>query len=227
MFLELPESLEVIGYYQGGSLVLWITSIVLLFALAVAFFIKAFKMEDREPKIGLLAYGLFGILYGMMRVMYIIGVYSPSSYDFYITLGYIFSVSSLLPILYVLETQVITATKKAFLIITLFCFVVSLIALISELSRYVATTVLWLLQPSAAFVVIAMYLYIAIKSEGTVRRKATMILIGIFLVMASHLMDTELFISAVPLMPLEIPPILLIMGCVLISYPQLLMRVEK
>lgn len=227
MLFDYPDALIGIGYYQGLSIILWYICSIALFIFAAIFFIKAYRIDVKEPKLGYIAYGIFGLFFGLTRLVYIIGVFSPPMYDFYVTLGYIFTVLALLPVLYILETQVFTATKKVFLIISVVCFIFSLFAFIGAASRYLASTIMWILMPFTASVIMGMYLLIALKSEGKLRTKAVLIFIGILLITIGHMMDSELVIVNLSFIPLEVTPIIYIAGIVIFSYTQLFFEPVK
>ncbi len=226
MIFDLPSSLESIGYYQGVSLVLWIIVLILLFTLSALFMFKAIKVEDHGPRNGNIAFGLFGLFFGLVRVVFFIGVFNPDDYDFYINIGYIFLIISLLFILYVLEFQVVTNTKKIFFISTLVALFFSLISLIGVASRYLALTFIWLLLPFAASSICLLYLYLIYKTDGVVRKKAALILISIILIMTSFMMDSEAIISSYP-NSLEITPTIMIVGILLFIYGQLFIETNE
>jgi CDP-diglyceride synthetase len=226
MILKLPEVLQGLNYYQGISLILWIIVIVLLFLSAVLFFKEALGLEQKQPRSGNLAYGIFSLFFGMTRMVYVIAVYMPNSYDFFINLGYIFLMVALISIIYVIETQVITSTKKIFLLINSIAFIIALFTLIGVASRYFALTMLYILAPISIFVILGMYLYIFIKSKGKVRQKALIILCGFLLVTLAHFMDSEAFIGALPFIPLEITPIIMSAGIVIFTYGHLYISIR-
>ena len=118
MLNERPSSLKGIGYYEGPSLILWIILLIIIWVMAVLFVIRVLKTEDQDPRRGFISFGFFYIFSGLVRIFYFIGWFYPKEYDFYVTLGYIFLICSLLCILYVLEFHVVTQTKKVFFIIT-------------------------------------------------------------------------------------------------------------
>ena len=61
------------------------------------------------------------------------------------------------------------------------------------------------------------YLYIAIKSKGTVQKKVALIFIGILLIYLADWMDSEIFIGSVTIIPLEVPPIIMIAGIIIFN----------
>lgn len=227
MIFEYPPEFKGIGYYQGFSLILWIVGIALLFILGATFFFKIFKLDTKAPKLGFLSYSLFCVFFGLTRLVYILAVYSTNSYDYFVLWGYIFSILSVILYLYVLETQAVTFTHKVFTIIMIVCFSITLIALFGYLTRDLAVIFMWALAPFGVAVIMVLYIYIAVKTTSKVRTKAILILIGISLIFSSHLMDSELFITSFPFVPLYIPPIFLIVGLLIFTYAQLFIKTES
>lgn len=223
MLLELPPVFQNIGYYEGISLVLWIIGICLLFVSSFLFLLKAMKIELKDPKIGFIAYCLFTGVFACARLIFTIGNITPESYDFYTSIGYILSPLSLVPLLYVVETQIVTSTKKIFLIITCIGIIIALISLIFPDSRYFALTMLSIMMPFSSLSIIVLYLYVITKTSGRVRQKAILILLGLALIGISHVMDSEYLVRY---LPLELAPICLISGVIIFTVAQLYIKVK-
>ena len=147
MILDLPDAIQRAGYYQGISLMFWIVATILLFLGALLFLYGITKVELKSTKMGYLANCFFCFFFGLTRLVYIIAVYNPKHYNFYVILGYIFSIISILPWLYVLETYIVPFTKKIFLILTLVAFSIVLICLLGLANRNLATFWLTILMP--------------------------------------------------------------------------------
>jgi len=219
MILQIPEVFIGIGYYEGVSLILWIITIALFLVGAVLFLIKLFKEEVKMAKIGFLSMAVFLLFFGLCRISYLVAVYDPVNYDFHTTLGYVFSIISLIFILYLIETQFIKSTKKIFTISILVVFVISIISLIGLAPRYIALMIMYIILPFSVAIIMLMYIYIIIKSAGSVRRKGILIFIGIALTFLAHLLDSEVFISMTyPTIPLEMIPIFMIVGQLFMIY---------
>jgi hypothetical protein len=211
------------GYYAGISLILWFVAAGLMFLSAIILIIKSTKIEERSPKLVYLAYGMFYIFFGLTRIVYIIAVYNPDSYDFFTTLGYITQALALISILYVLETHIVKSTKKIFLIITIIAFFISVIALVGVISREFALTMLFILLPFSSGVILILYIYVIIKSTGTLRKSAIGLFFGSLMMYAAQIMDSEMFIGlAYPIIPLilEITAVIMIFGVIIFTFSQ-------
>lgn len=223
MIFQIPDAFVGIGYYEGISLILWIVATVLMISSTIIFMIKAIKIQEKSAKSMFIAYGLFYIFFGLTRILYIEAVYILGMFDFFTNLGYITQILALIFIIYVLETQIVKSTKFFFLIITIVAFVIALISLVgvTSIRRYFALTLLFILVPISASVIMILYLYVIIKSIGGIRKKAIGLFIGSLMMFASQVMDSEVFISATfPFVPLEITPIIMIIGVIIFTLSQ-------
>ncbi|MHA1150636.1 MAG: hypothetical protein ACTSR8_20640 [Promethearchaeota archaeon] len=221
MIIKIPEVFQGIGYFQGISLILWIISAGLLFLAFLLFLLKSSKLEMKSQKMIYLGYGLFGLFFGITRLLFIVAFYISDQYDFYTTLGYITGIIGILAWLYVLETYLVTNTKKIFMIITSIAFAIALIALIGQTSRYLALTMIYILLPFAIIAIFMLYIYLIIKTTGTVRIRAIWLLIGLIILAIGYMMDSELFVGNFPFVPLEIAPLMMILGTLIFMITQL------
>ena len=218
VILEIPSVFEGIGYYEGLHLILYIVVITLFFISASLFIPYGIKTESREKKLGYFAFGLFYIFFALHSIFYIIGYYIPENYDFYTTLGYIFALIAIIFILYVLETQIITFTKKMLTILNVILLIICIIALIGQASRSIALVILNTLSIILVAAIMSIYIYLIVNSDGKTRVKAIFILIGIILIYTSEMMDSEWLIGEFPSFPFIITPIIMIIGTLLFTY---------
>ncbi|MGQ4873352.1 MAG: hypothetical protein ACP6IY_04680 [Promethearchaeia archaeon] len=221
MIIELPEAYQGIGYLQGISLILWLISTGIFYFACFLFIRKARILEMKSQKMILSGYGIFSLLFGSARIFFILGVHFPEQYDFYTTLGYIVGILGIIYWLYVIETYLITSTKKIFMIITSAAFGIALIALIGQTSRYFALTIIYILLPFSVIAIFMLYIYVIIKSTGNVRKRTIWVVIGLIILIVGYLMDTELFVGTFRWIPLEIAPSLMIIGTLIFLKTQL------
>ncbi|MGV9173147.1 MAG: hypothetical protein ACOC44_14840 [Promethearchaeia archaeon] len=221
MILEIPDSLQGIGYYEGASLILWLISFGLLILAFLLFLKKGLETELKSSKMVFYGYGIFCLAFAITRILFIFGIYNPSYYGFYTNLGYISALIGIIFWLYILETYMITGTKKIFLILTLIAFGFALISLAGAANRYFALTIIFILLPVSITAIFLLYIYIIIKGTGSVRKKAMWLLGGLILFVIGYMMDSELFISNFSEVPLVIPPVIMIVGILVFLYSQL------
>ncbi|MBD3254358.1 MAG: hypothetical protein GF383_04655 [Candidatus Lokiarchaeota archaeon] len=225
MINALPKALSGIGYYQGLSLILWIIAVIILFVNASLFLFRGLKVE-RDVKKGYLAWSIFSLLYAVCRIFYLIAVHISQYYDLFASIGYIFGISSLISILYLIESQIFTSTKKFFTIITTVAFGISLLSLLDLSNRYFTLILLSIIGVFSSLLIVFMYLYLVFKTRDTARRKAFMIFIAVIFILISHFIDSPMFITVFPLVPLEVPPILMIFGLFLLLYANLFYKLD-
>ncbi len=218
MIFQIPEIYEELGHYQGVSLILWYIVIVILFASAMLFLYSAMIAEFDTTKLGYFAHGVFCIFYGIARLLWIISVHNPANFIFLVSLGYVFGSISLVFWVYTIEKYIVPFTKKIFTMIALILVLFSILSLTLVLDRDIVVIFLNTLTPICVGFILFIYLYIVIKSEGTVRKKVIFLFIGVLLLYLAHFMDTEFFLTTFPFIPIEISPALMIVGLVIFTY---------
>ncbi|MHA1437134.1 MAG: hypothetical protein ACTSPD_06120 [Promethearchaeota archaeon] len=225
MLLAIPEIFVGIGYYQGISLVLWIISIALSFLCFILFIKKSQKMDLKSQKMLYNAYGLFFLFFGFTRIFFITAVYQTDActdcYDIYTILGYIAINIGIVFWLYVLETHLIKKTKKIFLTIAMISLGVTSIALIGIIKRETILDIISVLLIISLLEIIILYIYLILKSTGSVRIKSIWLLIGMLLMFLGYSMDSEFFFENFPGVPLEISPIIMCAGILIFLFTQL------
>lgn len=201
---------------------LWMVCVA-LFWLSFTLFVKRGKKEElKSLKMTYYAYGFTSLMLGFVRIFFVVAVYDLINYHFWVLLGYLSGVGGLIFWLYVCEKYLLmNKTKKVFTFICVVVFCVSLVALAGLIERSIALDIQYILLPVALAVIAFVYIYIIVKTTGTVRIKAKWILIGIFLIAIAQVLDGEDFITALPWFPLWIPPIIMAVGIVIMIVSQL------
>ena len=86
---------------------------------------------------------------------------------------------------------------------------------------------IYILSPAALLTAAIVYIYLIINSTGPSRKKAVGALLGMILMFLGHFMDSLLFTTAFPDFPLAISPIVMIIGILVYSSSQLLIKYES
>jgi hypothetical protein len=201
-----------VDYYQGIHLVLWIIVIILFFIGSILFLIGALKAELKSTKMGYLSHCVYCSFYGIARIFFMIAFFNPENYDFIMSIGYVFATLSIIFWVFFLETYIVEFTKKIFSIITVVILALSVFSMLSLLNRYDAVFLINILTPFSVGLIFFVYLYITIKAKATVRKKVFLLFIGVFLIYLGHFMDTEFFLNTFKTIPIEISPILMLIG---------------
>ncbi|MHA1294895.1 MAG: hypothetical protein ACTSQJ_19850 [Promethearchaeota archaeon] len=220
IILEVPEAFPE-DYYQGISLICWFIVIGLFFLAFILFFSKGLKTELKSLKMSYFAYGVVSLMLGLTRIFFIVAVYIPENYDFYTTLGYISGISGMIFWLYIVETYLVKKTKRIFTIICSISLSISIIALFGAVSRDLALDIQFILLPFALAVIVLLYIYMIVKTTGTVRVKAIWVLVGLALIAVAQVLDGQDFISAFPNFPLIITPLIMMAGILIFMISQL------
>ncbi len=222
MFFDIPEGLKGIGYYQGVSLILWYIAISLMILSSVLFAIKGIKIkENKGLRMTLLAFSIFFLFFSFSRIAYLVAVYNPQNYDFFVILGYIFTFIGILPWVYVLELYAIKFTKKKFTVIYVIGFVILIISLTGVLTKTFVQIFYYIFGWFAIIVIIIIYLYLIINTTGFSRKKALGVLIGFILFIIANQLDSEIVVTTFQTFPLEIAPIIMILGVITFTSSQL------
>jgi len=182
---------------------------------------KGLEIELKSLKMTYCAYGFALLMLSLTRIFFIVAVYIPDNYDFYTNLGYISGIAGLIYWLYVLESYLVKKTKRFFTIISVIVFSISIIALFGVVSRDFALDIQFILLPVALVVIVILYVYLIIKTTGTVRVKSSWVLVGLALIAVAQVMDGQDFISALPEFPLIIAPLIMLAGVMIFIISQL------
>jgi hypothetical protein len=215
-------------YYFEIDEILWIVSIALLFSLFIIFLLKTRKLESKSQKRVYLGYGLFSLLYGFTRVFFILADLCGNAFEgcqyYYLILGYLSGTFGMIIIIIIMETYLLKS-KKIFtgITIVLFCIILATFLLFpTEEGRSLALTMTYILLPIVVLTISVSYLYLAIKSSGSSRKKAIGALVSIVLIIVGHVLNTTFYNSVFPDTPLIIGPIIMIGGIILFVTSQLL-----
>lgn len=218
---ELPEGLQGIGYLEGIELYFWYAVIVLFFVGSILFLNRARNVEMKSQKMSFVAFAVFGFCMGLCRIFFILGVFYNQSYDDFTVLGYISALVGLIFWVFVLEKYLIQKTKNVLSIVLLVAFSFTLVALAGLTDRYTALNIQYALLPVILVSILAMYIYLIMKTTGTIRIKVIGILVGLLLILAGQMLDAELIISTFPQLPFIVAPSIMIAGIILFLSTQL------
>jgi len=171
--------------FQKTELSLWVIVIVLLLILAYYFINRGIHKED-IPKSFNIAAGIIFLGVGYMRICSILYDYFDILYENQIILflGNIGVFLGALPLVLYLEKNTYRRTKYLLSIVAIVFFSVFIfVSLASNFDKMVMG--FWVLPPFAIELLILAggYIYLIIKSSGTVRKSSLLILIGVALLL--------------------------------------------
>ncbi len=171
------------------ALILWILNIIEIVIVSVIF-LRYFKKDKMSFYLGV---AIFYILFCLARLSEIIRLYlnpgTPTNppyttlgFDFWLKTSYtLFSYIGLTIIYFVLERYVFKRTKYIFTILVPITTVISIWFTVDPVNYDLLFTITIPLYLVILFGIIFMYIYLAVKTSGEVRRNSIMIIFGILL----------------------------------------------
>ena len=200
--------------------------IILLHLSFLLFLIKAIKLDVKSQKNVFFGYSLFCLFFGFTRLFFLLSWFcgeNEACTNLFLIFGYLIGTLGIMIYIFILETYLLK-TKKILTVINIIVFLIILIALFGLTSRAIALTIIYISSPSVIIAFLITYIYLIIKSSGLSRKKAIGALIGLLGIFIGHSMNTGAFFSLFPGVPTFISPIVLIIGVIIFTTTQLLIK---
>jgi hypothetical protein len=217
MIFEAPQIFQIVGMYQGISLIFWCAAIGFLFFSIILVYIQTTRMENRNQRRVFQCVSFFFLLYGLARVFFIIAMYTAfmcvECYDFFAQLGYISSILGVFFFIFAIENYILKQTKRILSSFMLTALIVCIITSMIPESRYFALTMIYILLPFSLVGVLLFFLYLIKINTGSGRKRALWLLSGMILLFTGHIIDSEAFISSFPEVSLLLGPLIIIISC--------------
>jgi hypothetical protein len=216
--LQFPSS---ISYNEGIYLTIELIVILLLIISFIMFYIKATLMETKSQKMVYYGYSIFLLCFGLSRTFLLLAkITTGVNVEINTNLFYMIEIFGIISWLYILEIYMVEKTKKMLSISTIILSVLAFVTLIGAQNRIlIYITLLFSIGG-----IISLCIYITIKTPGIVRKRTLWLLIGLILLFAGYVMDSELFISAFPGIPPLIAPFILIAGIIIFMTTQMFIK---
>ena len=117
-----------------------------------------------------------------------------------------------------IEKSVIRKTKYSLSLTTLLGVLIGLLALFDFLDRDITMMITYIISTLSTVIIIALFAWMVSKSTGSIRRKSIITFLGVVVLFAGIMMDSELVYGTLwQTMPLIIPPILNSIGLITIT----------
>ena len=217
MILQLPD-IYPSDYMMTIDYYLWIAVVALGLISVCIFFVKVHKVESDLQKPYLYGISFFLLLLTLQRVAYIIAVKLSVDYNFWTNLGYICSLAGMTSFFLGIEKSVIRKTKYLLSLTTLIGVLIGLLALFDILPRDISMKITYIISTLATVIIIVLFGWMISKSAGSIRKKSLITFLGVVVLFAGIMMDSELVYGGLwPTMPLIIPPILNSIGLITIT----------
>ena len=217
MKFQLPD-IYPSDYMMTIDYYLWIAVVFIGLISVIIFFAKIAKCESDLQKPYLYGISFFLLLLTLQRVAYIIAVKMNVDYNFWTNLGYICSLAGMTCFFLGIEKSVIKKTKYLLSLTSLIGVLIGVLSLVDVLGRDISMKITYIISTLATVIIIALFAWMISKSTGSIRRKSIITFIGVVVLFAGIMMDSELVYGDLwPTMPLIIPPILNSIGLITIT----------
>lgn len=218
----LPAGLQGIGYLQGADLYLWIACIGVLFVAGVMLFWRGRAFETKVQRRLFFGYGLFCVFYGLTRLLFAIAVVYNAHYDEYTIGGYITGLIALVFIIGVIERYLlkdVLNTRFAFTIISTGMLGISVLGLVGVIERATFLYLLYVVIIADILILSLLYGFLIVKGVGSIRKKTAITFLGVLLLYAGNMLDSEVVLSTLQF-PLVIPPLVIMGGVAIFTFSQ-------
>ncbi len=236
MLLQIPETMPPEHYnftiFPHGFLngILFAAFAVILIIFGIIFFKRARKQEIEGARRIQWAFGVFGITYGITRILFIL-MFQPftnpdQNYNLIASIAYCFGIVGFAAIIWALER--IKYKKKIFFTIILITTLITIggtivVAFGAADIRETMLTIIFIGTPLSAIILLILYLTLIIKSTGSVKKKSTYSLLGLVIMFVGIVLDSQfaLAIGAIPIwVKMDIVPIITIVGYLIFAITQ-------
>lgn len=208
-------------YLMYKASFMWILVSIILFIVSLLFLISIKGAETNVKKKLSLGYFSFFFCYGLTRIFFFIGDYfgEYQPYDdsvefiFFMKAAYIAGSIGLFALLFVYEQELIP-TKYILSIVNIIC-----IALFIILPYVLMQPIAYIFQVLVLVEILSVYIYIGVKGVGDIKKLAIKTILSLIIFFLGVFLDSRM-ISDLNIIPPLIPPILVIIGVILIYYFQ-------
>jgi hypothetical protein len=218
MLFDIPIPLsDISGLYRGFHLILWWIAVAVQLGMGILIALKGRSIRDVASLRSLtFGFAFFAFALAGCRIFFIIAYITPY-YESSLSIGYVFAVVSLIPVIAVIEKYIVKQTKFVFSIISCILAVISIIGLFFQDRLLLFRTILQIASLLPGGLWFVLYIWLITLSTGEPRKKAIITVIGVFIALMGFLFDAE-WVLALRIFPLWISPLLYICGSILVTY---------
>ena len=155
----------------------------------------------------------FILIHAICRIFYYIHDFTPGYPDLYWELGAIFGLICLIPLLYAIERNIYTRSKFLITILTII-FIILLFVLPVEYKPILQTIIISI---AGAFIPL-IYVYVAMKGTGSIRKSSLLIAGGIFIFLLGQTFHHRLYFPLDGFIYLILSPLLITTGLFIWGY---------
>mgnify|MGYP006282476717 FL=1 len=207
----------------------WAGFVVIIIVVGIIFINRGKKSSSEVETQKKLNYsiGLFAFMYAITRTFFLFSDIERDANDvsqlyfFYVYIAYMFSIIAMITILNIIENFLIKRTKKMLTKFSIaYLFVIIGLLLLSfwnnsilAIGRTMSTIYFF----GTGMVIIILYLYLAAKSIGSIRRNALLSALGMIVLAIGLFLDSDSLTRA-QLIPIQLPPFVALAGVLLMVY---------
>lgn len=198
---------------------------------------KAQAKEASSQRQIYVSYAGFCLTYGLTRFFFVFSdfiVYHSPSYritnsdplnDLFIGLAYVIVIAGFL-LLQIMVERHLLHTRFVFTILCSVIFVLAVLSAIQIIPTDIPRFIVMIAFPGLVFIVGGLYVYVAIKSTGDVRKRAIGIIIGLLTIGVGILLESSLLGDILDLIPnmfalrILISPFIIMVGAAIFSISQ-------
>ncbi len=217
--------LLVLPYNVNLKTTVWVIVMGYLAIIGIFFLYKASKSSEEviSQKAMLRSIGLFFLLYLAVRFFFILSDYERNAngesllYFRYVAISYIFQIIAFINIIYVFEKYIIKRTRYMMSISILIVLGINVIIIFFPLYMSTARYINYGLLYTEVAILVLLFLYLAIKTPGELRKNAIFTMIGLIILVAASFLDSDFLITAGIVQPYY-SPIVYAIGATIFAY---------
>ncbi len=210
-----------VGYYFSWDFPVWIASIIIGFLGVVVFYWRGKKAEIASSKSLFFGIAFLFFFLSLARISFIIAIWNTTAnYDSVVNYGYIFEVAGITCLFIEIERAIIKQTHYVMTIFSLFGVIVGILTEFTLIAIDISRVLSTLISSVDTILIILIFLYLVKSSTGSVRRRTILSFIGIVCIFVGWLFDSEIIYEAWPSQPILLPPILTVVGLLIIIINQ-------
>ncbi|MHA1341439.1 MAG: hypothetical protein ACTSRZ_11185 [Promethearchaeota archaeon] len=224
MIFENPDYLDLpADYMMTYDYYLWLILVGVSIISSILFILRAKRSNIDIQKGLLLGLGIFAILFGLMRLTFILSIRMPGDgsgevYDFWTNLGYIFGLGGMIGFLFGIERYIIKKTKFMLTIFSMIVIILGIMSMFGYLERIVVMGFVYVIVLVDAGIMLALYIWLITKTAGIIKIRTILAFFGILLMLLGMMLDSQVGLSI--LGNLYIAPVISIIGIILIAAVQ-------
>ena len=214
-------------YDVSIKVTLWIIVMIYLIVIGTYFVIKALKIPEavKSRKSMLFANALFFYLYVITRIFYTFSDYERDAnnlsllYYQYLALAHIFIILALIFVIFLTEKYVINRTKYIMTCIFLIFLSINILIIFNPSLMPIIRNINLIVMYSEVILLLLLYLYLAIVTSGTARKKSFIVFLAFFVMIVGTLLELDI-LNTGGIILLYYTPIVFGIGATIYAYGQ-------